>query len=59
MGWILAGFIALTTVLVHHDFAVGVNMVMALKNIAIIGGIWAVIQSCDCMNCMVPKTSKK
>lgn len=42
-AWILMTFTALATVLVHHDFSVGANMVMALKNIAIIGGLLAII----------------
>lgn len=52
-GYILIGFTALTTILVHRDFSVGVNMVMALKNIAIIGGIMATIQACMCKTCAV------
>lgn len=38
-GYILMAFVVLTIVLVHRDFSQGANMVMALKNIAIIGGL--------------------
>lgn len=51
MGLILIGFTALTTLLVHRNISDGTNMVMALKNIAIIGGILAAIKACDCGNC--------
>ncbi len=52
-GCILIGFTVLTTILVHRDFSMGANMVMALKNIAIIGGILATIQACKCETCTV------
>lgn len=39
MGYILMGYVALTILVVHRDFSQGANMVMALKNIAIIGGL--------------------
>lgn len=51
MGWILVGFTALATLLAHRDFSQGQNMLMALKNIAIIGGILSVISTCDCGKC--------
>lgn len=47
-GGILIAFTALATILVHRDIAVGDNMVMALKNIAIIGGLLATIDACNC-----------
>jgi len=47
----LIGFTLITTILVHHDISVGANMVMALKNIAIIGGIMACVMACDCGKC--------
>lgn len=50
-GWILIAFTALVTIIVHHDFAVGSNLVMTFKNIAIIGGILAAIQACTCGTC--------
>lgn len=53
-GWILVGFTALVTVVVHRDFSNQVNMVMALKNLAIIGGIMAAV-SCSCGTCVVHK----
>ncbi len=54
-GYALIAFTALATILVHRDLAGaggGLNMVMALKNIAIIGGIMAAI-SCACGDCSV------
>lgn len=47
-GWILAGFTALTVILYHNpwagpEFSPG-NLLQALKNIAIIGGIWSALQ---------------
>ncbi len=56
MGWVLAGFTVLATILAHRDFAQGMNMLMALKNIAIVGGIMAAIDcSCGCTTCDVKK----
>ncbi|MDQ5962330.1 MAG: putative oxidoreductase [Patescibacteria group bacterium] len=57
MGSILAGFTALATLLAHRDFSVGANMIMALKNIAIIGGIMLALPSCDCGICPPSKKS--
>lgn len=51
-GYILIGFTALVTVLVHRDLGNPINMIMALKNIAIIGGIMAAI-GCVCGDCVV------
>lgn len=45
-GWALVAFTALATLLVHRDIGMGMNLVMALKNIAIIGGIMLAIR-CD------------
>lgn len=39
MGYILMAFVALTIVVVHRDFSQGANLVMALKNVSIIGGL--------------------
>jgi putative oxidoreductase len=39
MGYILIGYTVVVTLLVHRDFSQGANMIMALKNIAIIGGL--------------------
>jgi putative oxidoreductase len=45
-GWTLVAFTALATILAHRDFAAGANMIMALKNVGIIGGIMLAIR-CD------------
>lgn len=50
-GSILAGFVLITTLLAHNDWSNSVNMIMTLKNIAIIGGILAIIGTCDCEKC--------
>lgn len=46
-GYILIAFTALATLVAHRDFAQGANMVMALKNVAIIGGIMLAIKCGD------------
>ena len=51
-GYILIGFVALATILVHRNIELGDNMIMVLKNIAIIGGILAIIKSCNCKSCV-------
>ncbi len=38
-GYILIGFIALTILVAHRDFAQQANAMAALKNLAIIGGV--------------------
>lgn len=43
-GYALIAFTALATLVAHRDFAMAGNMVMALKNIAIIGGIMLAIR---------------
>ena len=50
-GYILIGFTVLATLLAHRDIF-GADMVMALKNIAIIGGIMSAI-ACVCGDCTV------
>ncbi len=50
-GGILVAFTVMTTILVHRDINSGVNMIMALKNIAIIGGILATTGTCSCGRC--------
>lgn len=55
MGWILVGFVTLVILIVHRDFSQGANMVMALKNIAIIGGLVGVIGACGWDTCMPQK----
>jgi putative oxidoreductase len=42
-AYILIGFTALATILFHSDISVGANMIMTLKNIAIIGGLFATL----------------
>jgi putative oxidoreductase len=39
MGYILIGYVVVVTLVAHRDFSQGANMIMALKNIAIIGGL--------------------
>jgi len=56
-GSILAGFVALTTVVVHGNISQGSNLVMALKNIAIIGGLMFAMTACACGTC--PTVFKK
>ncbi len=51
MGGILMGFTLIVTVMVHGHLNVGMNLVMALKNIAIIGGILGLSAQCDCGKC--------
>jgi putative oxidoreductase len=53
MGSILSAFTVLTILLVHRDFSNQLNMIMVLKNIAIIGGIMATISGCNCEKCKV------
>jgi putative oxidoreductase len=53
MGWILVAFTALTILLVHRDFTNGMNMIMALKNLAIIGGLMLAVHGCECGKCPI------
>lgn len=48
-GTILIGFTVLVTILVHNHLPA--DLVMIMKNIAIIGGILGAITLCDCGNC--------
>lgn len=57
-GMTLVAFTIIATLLAHRDFSVGNNMIMALKNIAIIGGILAAISSCECGKCPMGKKCK-
>lgn len=52
-GGILVAFTVLATVLVHRDFSIPMNVMMALKNLAIIGGILATTGVCSCQRCTV------
>ena len=60
MGLILIGFTALVTLVVHGNISQGMNLVMALKNIAIIGGIVLAITTCECAHgkCIAGKMRK-
>jgi putative oxidoreductase len=55
-GMILIGFTVLATILVHNNLPA--DMVMVLKNIAIIGGILAATSSCNCGKCPMGKMCK-
>lgn len=52
-GYLLIAFTVIATLLVHKDYF-GSDLVMVLKNIAIIGGILSCI-GCVCGNCMMEK----
>lgn len=56
-GMILIGFTVLATVLVHNNLPG--DMVMILKNIAIIGGILAAMGQCSCGKCPMGKKCEK
>ena len=59
MGWILIGFTILATLLVHRNVGDQTQMIMALKNIAIIGGILAAIKcACGCDACKDCKVTR-
>lgn len=53
-AWILGGFTVIVTVLFHNPWATGTfdggMMVMALKNVALLGGLWAAVM-CSCDTC--------
>lgn len=51
-GFALIGFTILATLLAHRDFSNQMNVLMALKNIAVIGGIMSAI-ACVCGDCEV------
>lgn len=46
-GYALIAFTILATLVAHRDFALGDNMLMALKNLAIVGGIMLAIKCGD------------
>jgi putative oxidoreductase len=51
-GAVLAAFTAAATLIAHRDIGVQMQMIQALKNIAIIGGILAAIKcTCGCDSC--------
>lgn len=55
-GMILIGFTVLATALVHNHWPM--DMVMILKNIAIIGGILGATTMCGCGKCPMGKECK-
>jgi len=56
-GYVLIGFTVLATLLAHRDFSNQINVIMSLKNIAIIGGIMSAI-SCACKDCVTHQVKK-
>mgnify|MGYP003521387509 FL=1 len=50
-GWALIGFTVLATEIVHGKIDQGMNLIMALKNISIIGGIMLAMKDCGCVKC--------
>lgn len=57
MGMILIGFTVVATALVHNHLPA--DLVMILKNIAIIGGILAATCACPCGKCPMGKGCEK
>jgi putative oxidoreductase len=57
MGYALIAFTALTILLVHKNLDNALNIIMILKNLAIIGGIMAAI-GCACGDCTVHSVKK-
>lgn len=55
-GFVLIGFVILVTVVAHGDLK-GMNLVMALKNLAIVGGLMSAI-GCYCADCTVHPKKK-
>ena len=56
-GYALIAFTVLATLLAHRDFTQQMNIIMVLKNLAIVGGIMAAI-SCACKDCVVHHVKK-
>jgi putative oxidoreductase len=54
-GGALIAFTLLATILVHRDFNNGMNVIMALKNLSIIGGIMLAVHGCNCGTCPISK----
>ena len=50
-GGIIVAYVIIVTLVVHRDFSQAGNLIMALKNIAIIGGILATTGTCSCQRC--------
>lgn len=53
MGYVLIGYVLLTILVVHRDLSQGANMVMSLKNLAIIGGLMLATKCAECDTCDV------
>ncbi|MEN9551846.1 MAG: hypothetical protein RI935_223 [Candidatus Parcubacteria bacterium] len=51
-GYALITFTVLATLIAHRDFSNQMNVIMALKNLAVVGGIMAAV-ACSCGNCAV------
>lgn len=51
-GYAMIAFTILATLLVHNKISDQMQLIMALKNVAIVGGILACI-SCACEDCVV------
>lgn len=51
-GYALIAFTILATLIAHRDFSNQMNVIMSLKNLAIVGGIMAAI-ACSCGDCVV------
>jgi putative oxidoreductase len=51
-GYALIAFTVLATLIAHRDFTNQMNVIMSLKNLAIVGGIMSAI-ACSCATCVV------
>lgn len=51
-GYALVAFTVLATLIAHRDFSNQMNVIMALKNLAIVGGLMSAI-ACTCNTCTV------
>lgn len=51
-GYALIAFTVLATLIAHRDFDNQMNVIMSLKNLAIVGGIMSAI-ACSCATCVV------
>ena len=52
-GYTLIAYTLLTILVVHRDLSQGANMVMSLKNLAIIGGLMLATKCAECDTCEV------
>ncbi|MBP6888241.1 MAG: DoxX family protein [Candidatus Pacebacteria bacterium] len=51
-GYALIAFTVLATLIAHNDFSNQMNVIMSLKNLAIVGGLMSAI-ACSCATCVV------